>query len=149
MKSDTTEWRRMHYPAQTWDKAQSPKNCWVVCRISLAKVSGHCFLSLWRGVCEFSILIPEWNWASPCLENHWGIKARSITPCWTVRPFYMWLGPSCSLAGNREERRCETLSEHLWHVCVRGKLMILWTHQWLSCRVLLHVLVHELFFHLF
>lgn len=54
-------------------------SCWVVCRICLAKVSGHS-LSPWRGVCEFSILIPECNRASPWLENCWGIEARSITP---------------------------------------------------------------------
>lgn len=92
-------------------------NCWVVCRICLAKVSGCFFflsLSLWRGVCEFSILIPECNRASPCLENRWGIEARSITPLWTVQPFLHVAESELFTGGNNEERECEKFSRFVY-----------------------------------
>lgn len=72
----------------------------------------------------FSILIPECNRASPCLENRWGIEARSITPLWTVRPFYMWLSLSRSLAGTMKKGGVKS-----FHACVRAKLMVFWSRQ--------------------
>lgn len=108
--SDTTDWRRMHYLVAK-DKAQSPED----------QTAGWCAEFAWRrslgifslslsggGLCEFSILIPECNRASPCLENRWGIEVRSITPLWTVRPFYMWLSPSCSPVGTMKKEGVES-----------------------------------------
>lgn len=70
---------------------------------------------LWRGVCEFSILIPECNRASPCQENRWRIEARSITPppAWTVRMFYMQLSPSCSLMKKESVKALQTTCDML------------------------------------
>lgn len=113
------EWRRIHCPAQTWGRALSPNTAGWWCTICLAKGSGHWFLSLWRGVCEFSILIPECNRASPCLENHWGIEARSITPLRTVRPLFMWLSPSCLLVGTMKKEVWDVFSTFMTCLCIR------------------------------
>lgn len=98
------EWRWVHYLVSK----HKHKSKLLVQNFSVKKVSGPSAPPppFSRGVCEFSILIPESNGASPCLENHWRIEVRSITSLWTVRPFYMWLSPSCSPVGTMK-KECE------------------------------------------
>lgn len=121
--SDTTEWRWMHYLVAK-DKAQSPENhtaagrcAEFACQRSL-DISNFFFLTVSGGVrvCEFSILIPECNRASPRLENRWGIEARSITPLRTVRdPFTCgWVR-----AARGRERRRERAWKVFWALVTR------------------------------
>lgn len=66
-----------------------------------------------------AFLISECNRASPRLANLRGIEPRSITPLWTVRPFYIWL----LAAGNNEGR--PSLNHHCYFILIYKILHVL------------------------